>query len=307
MKLISFRTLIIVGSVSCLLPFVNASVALVLGIGLALLFKGKQRESFQDQSSLLLKVSIVLMGFGMNLSTAISTSAEGIGLTFFSVILTLLLGIGLGKIMKVDKKTTVLISVGTAICGGSAIAAMSPVIRAKGEQISFSLIVIFLFNAIALLIFPLIGEFLELSQQMFGKWAAIAIHDTSSVVGAGSAYGAEALEVAATVKLTRALWIVPVTIAFSLFQREVKTKPKFPWFILFFVLAMTGVALFPYGSTVFDGLSWIGKRGMVIALFLIGSTFDGTQIRRVGLRTFLLGILLWLIIALSSLITIQSI
>jgi len=307
MKLISFRTFIIAGSILCLFPFVNASIALFLGIGLALVFKGKRRESFQSQSSLLLKVSIVLMGFGMNLSTAISTSVEGIGLTFFTVSLTLLLGMGLGRIMKVDKKTTVLISVGTAICGGSAIAAMSPVISAKGEQISFSLIVIFLFNAVALLIFPMIGELLEMSQQMFGKWAAIAIHDTSSVVGAGSAYGAEALEVATTVKLTRALWIVPVTIAFSFFQTEAKAKPKFPWFILFFVLAMTVVALFPYGSAFFDGLSWIGKRGMVIALFLIGSTFDSSQIRKVGLKTFLLGVFLWLIIGLSSLIALQSV
>lgn len=301
----SFRNFIYVGIVLCLFPFINASVALFMGIGLALVFRRKQRESFQNQSSLFLKISIVLMGFGMNLSAAISASSSGIGLTFFSVLLTLLFGLVLGRVMKVDGKTTVLISVGTAICGGSAIAAMSPVIGAKGEQISFSLIVIFLFNTVALLIFPIIGEFLNMSQELFGQWAAIAIHDTSSVVGAGNAYGAKALEVATTVKLTRALWIVPVTIVFSFFQAESKAKPKLPWFILFFVLAMILAAIFPKFDTLFDGLSWVGKRGMVIALFLIGSTFDGSQIKKVGSRTFFLGLLLWMIIGIVSLLVLQ--
>lgn len=246
------------------------------------------------------------MGFGMDLSTAISTSIAGVGLTFLTVVFTLIIGLGLGRIMGVDRKIAVLVSVGTAICGGSAIAAMSPVVRAEGNQISFALIVIFMFNAVALLIFPVIGDLLSMSQELFGKWAAIAIHDTSSVVGAGSAYGAEALEIATTVKLTRALWIVPVTIAFSVYQKGAKVKPKFPWFILLFVLAMIIVAILPQGVTLFEGLSWIGRRGMVVALFLIGSTFDSAQLKQVGLRTFLLGLLLWLIIALSSLIALQS-
>lgn len=301
MQITPLRLCILFGSFICILPMVNASIALVGGIFLALIFGGKNTENLSKPSNLLLKIAIVLMGFGMNITAAVSASSFNLVVTFLTVALTLLFGILIGCTLNLNKKTTLLVSVGTAICGGSAIAALAPVIKAKGEQISFALLVIFILNAIALLIFPLLGELFNLEQTTFGRWTAIAIHDTSSVVGAGSAYGELALETATTMKLTRALWIIPVTMFFSLFQQS-DSKIKLPWFIALFVLTMLVAYLFPQGKAYYQVFSLMGKRGMVIALFLIGTSFRVQGIKETGVKPFILGIVLWLLIATSSFI-----
>lgn len=287
----------------CLMPFVSAPMALFCGILFSLL-KIEKPFQFKKYSSPILQYSIVLMGFGMNLQQVIEVSSKGIILTACSVLLVFLLGVFLGKILKVERNTTFLISSGTAICGGSAIAAVSPIVGAKDSQISFSLTVVFVLNAIALFIFPHIGHYFNMSQESFGYWAAIAIHDTSSVVGAGAEYGKEALETAATVKLARTLWIIPLSFLVLLLNRknnQGKGKIKIPWFILYFVIAILIAGFIPILQPAYSVLSYIGKRGMVLALFMIGSGFNFADLKTVGVRPFLLGIFLWIIISVSTL------
>jgi len=216
-------------------------------------------------------------------------------------------GLLLGKLFKAEKNIALLISTGTAICGGSAIAAVAPILKSENYQNSFALIVVFVLNAIALLVFPLVGHELGLSQEVFGNWAAIAIHDTSSVVGAGAIYGEKALQVATTVKLIRALWIIPLSIVVAMLNKDGKKhKIKFPWFILLFVLAILFANLFPEFQASYAHFSWLGKRGMVVALFLIGSNITVKQIRQSGAKSFALGITLWAITALGSLFILIS-
>ena len=287
----------------CLMPFVSAPMALFCGILFSLL-KIEKPFQFKKYSSPILQYSIVLMGFGMNLQQVIEVSSKGIILTACSVLLVFLLGVFLGKILKVERNTTFLISSGTAICGGSAIAAVSPIVGAKDSQISFSLTVVFVLNAIALFIFPHIGHYFNMSQESFGYWAAIAIHDTSSVVGAGAEYGKEALETAATVKLARTLWIIPLSFLVLLLNRknnQGKGKIKIPWFILYFVIAILIAGFIPVLQPAYSVLSYIGKRGMVLALFMIGSGFNLADLKTVGVRPFLLGVFLWIIISVSTL------
>ncbi len=286
----------------CLMPFFTAPIALAAGILLTLLKIEKPYE-IKKYTSKILQWSIVLMGFGMSLEKVIETSQTGVLLTAASVFLTFLFGMGLGYLYKVDKNTTMLISSGTAICGGSAIAAVSPIIDAKNNQITFALTVIFVLNAVALFVFPVIGQALNMSQENFGYWSAIAIHDTSSVVGAGAAYGKEALEVATTVKLTRTLWIIPLSfLVLFLNRKENKTnKIKIPWFILYFVIAIVIAYLLPQYQETYNHINWLGKKGMVLALFLIGTSFSIEDLKTAGLRSFLLGISLWIIISLGTL------
>ncbi len=289
----------------CFLPFITPSIALILGILLSV--AGIKHDKISKYTSLSLQVSIVLMGFGMNLSQVIRASESGFINTAISVFFVMLTGYLLAKLFKVDTKTGILISTGTAICGGSAIAAISPVINAKNYQISFALVIVFVLNAFALIVFPHIGHYFNMSQEVFGNWAAIAIHDTSSVVGAGAAYGAKALEIATTVKLIRALWIIPLSLIIAFAQKEKrKGKIKIPWFIAFFVLSIIIAYLFPARAEIFKHLSWFGKKGMVIALFLIGSNISLSAIKKAGLRSFLLGLSLWLIISFSSFIALTT-
>ena len=286
----------------CLMPFFTAPIALAAGILLTLL-KVEKLYEIKKYTSKILQWSIVLMGFGMSLQKVVETSQTGVLLTATSVFLTFLFGLALGYLFKVEKNTTMLISSGTAICGGSAIAAVSPIINAKNNQITFALTVIFVLNAIALFIFPIIGHALGMSQESFGYWSAIAIHDTSSVVGAGAAYGSEALEIATTVKLTRTLWIIPLSFLVLFINRKESKggKVKIPWFILYFVIAIILAYYLPSYAETFNHLNWLGKKGMVIALFLIGTSFSLEDMKTAGLRAFLLGIILWLIISLSTL------
>lgn len=286
----------------CLMPFFTAPIALASGILLTILKIQKPYE-IKKYTSKILQWSIVLMGFGMSLEKVIETSQTGVLLTATSVILTFFFGLGLGYLYKVERNTTMLIASGTAICGGSAIAAVSPIIDAKNNQITFALTVIFVLNAVALFIFPVIGQALNMSQENFGYWSAIAIHDTSSVVGAGAAYGKEALEVATTVKLTRTLWIIPLSfIVLFLNRKENKTnKIKIPWFILYFVIAIVIAYFLPQYQETYNHINWLGKKGMVLALFLIGTSFSIEDLKTAGPKSFLLGISLWIIISLGTL------
>ncbi|HNZ43297.1 MAG TPA: putative sulfate exporter family transporter [Bacteroidales bacterium] len=275
-------------------------IALLIGIALSIF--GIKHENIHKYTSKILQASIVLMGFGMSLSAVISASKTGFIETTISVTTVMILGVLLGKLLKVDKNTSLLIASGTAICGGSAIAAVAPILKSKSYQTSFALIVVFVLNAVALFLFPFIGNKLGLSQEMFGNWAAIAIHDTSSVVGAGAVYGEKALQVATTVKLIRALWIIPLSLVIAFTNKNDEKKSiKFPWFILLFVLAIVFANLFPGFQESYEHFNWSGKRGMVIALFLIGSNITVGEIKKTGARSFVFGIALWLLISIGSL------
>ena len=286
----------------CMCSFVTAPMALFCGILLAFL-KIERPFEFKKYSSPLLQYSVVLMGFGMNLQQVIEVSSKGIVLTACSVLLVFLFGMLLGRLLKVDRNTAMLISSGTAICGGSAIAAVSPIIKAKDNQISFALTVVFVLNALALFIFPPIGRALNMGEVDFGYWSAIAIHDTSSVVGAGAAYGPDALQTAVTVKLARTLWIIPLSFLVLFINRKHdanKGKIKIPWFILYFVVAILIAFLLPQFSELYTNLAFLGRRGMVVALFMIGCGFSFEDLKKAGWRSFVLGVLLWIVIAVSS-------
>ncbi|HCX99586.1 MAG TPA: putative sulfate exporter family transporter [Bacteroidales bacterium] len=288
----------------CFLPFISPAIALVMGLLLSLL--GLKYNKITKYTSLALQTSIVLMGFGMNLTQVVSASKIGFIDTAISVVLVMSVGFLLTKLLHVDPKIGTLISAGTAICGGSAIAAISSVINPKSSEISFSLVVVFILNAIALVIFPVIGHYFNLSQETFGTWAAIAIHDTSSVVGAGATYGTKALEIATTIKLIRALWIIPLSIVTALFQKEKNGKIKIPWFIGLFVASIVIAYILPGGQVLFDNLNWLGKRGMVIAIFLIGSNISLAEAKSAGFRSFALGILLWILVGTVSFIALTA-
>ena len=284
----------------CFFPFMSPAIALFIGILLSIL--GLRHENIHKYASKILQASIVLMGFGMSLNAVISSSKTGFIETIISVTTVMLLGILLGKLFKVEKNIALLIATGTAICGGSAIAAVAPILNSKNYQNSFALIVVFVLNAVALFLFPFIGHKLGLSQETFGNWAAIAIHDTSSVVGAGAIYGEKALQVATTVKLIRALWIIPLSLIIAFMNKNDEKKSIiFPWFILLFVLVIVFANIFPDFQATYAHFSWLGKRGMVIALFLIGSNITVSEIKKSGPRSFALGIILWAVIAVGSL------
>lgn len=245
----------------------------------------------------LLQFSVIGLGFGMNATAAISAGKEGFILTIFSIFSTLILGAFLGKWLKTDKKTSHLISCGTAICGGSAIAAISPVIKSNENQTSIALGVIFILNSIALFVFPFIGHQLDLSQKEFGLWCAIAIHDTSSVVGAANKYGAEALQIATTVKLARALWIIPISLLTAVIFKNKSQKIKIPYFIGLFILAMLFNSYVPQTAIVSPYIVNIAKIGLTITLFLIGATLNINTLKAVGVKPLFQGVLLWIFIA----------
>ena len=293
--------LYVAGICLCFLPFVSPAMALFVGLVLSLI--GFRKTNLHTYTSRILQVSIVLLGFKMNLGEVLTASKSGFMETIISVSAVMVVGILLGRLLKVEKNISLLIATGTAICGGSAIAAVAPILNSKNYQTSFALVVVFVLNAVALFLFPFIGHQLELSQEAFGNWAAIAIHDTSSVVGAGASYGEKALQIATTVKLIRALWIIPLVLVIAFFHKSQEKKAiKLPWFILFFVLAILFANMFPDFQVAYSSLSWLGKRGMVIALFLIGSNISLSQIKRSGKKSFVLGISLWVLISVGSLL-----
>lgn len=283
--------------------WVSPPIALLLGLLFALSMGNIAPKLNKTMSKYLLQYSVVGLGFGMNLYSSVAAGKDGMLFTIASVIGTMVIGWLLAKyIFKIDPKTGYLISSGTAICGGSAIAAVGPVIEAKSSQMSVALGVIFILNAIALFIFPPIGRALGMSQADFGLWAAIAIHDTSSVVGAGEAYGDEALKIATTVKLTRALWIVPLALFTSIIFKKKDQKIAIPHFILFFILAML-INTFLLGDypVVGEVISKISKQCLNVALFFIGAGLSRDVLKSVGAKALLLGITLWVLITASTL------
>ena len=278
-------------------------VALFLGLAFALLC-GQAHPKFNKKTSkYLLQYSVVGLGFGMNLHAALASGKEGMEFTILSVVGTMLIGWFIGrKVLKVDRDTSYLISSGTAICGGSAIAAVGPVLRAKDSEMSVALGTIFVLNAIALFVFPVIGHWLGMSQHEFGTWAAIAIHDTSSVVGAGAAYGEEALKVATTIKLTRALWIIPLAFVTSFLFKSKGQKVSIPWFIFFFILAMVvNTYLLAGAPQVGQIINHIARKGLTITLFFIGASLSRDVLKSVGVKPLVQGVLLWMVISLGTL------
>lgn len=286
--------------------WVTPPVALFLGLAFALLCSPAYPKFNKKASKYLLQYSVVGLGFGMNLQASLASGKEGMTFTIISVVGTLLLGWVIGrKFLKVGRDTSYLISSGTAICGGSAIAAVGPVLKAKDSEMSVALGTIFILNAIALFIFPVIGHALNMSQHEFGTWAAIAIHDTSSVVGAGAAYGEEALKVATTIKLTRALWIIPVAFFTSFIFKSKGQKISIPWFIFFFVLAMIFntyvLGLTETGTIIGAGINGFARKSLTITLFFIGASLSREVLRSVGIKPLIQGVLLWIVISLSTL------
>jgi uncharacterized integral membrane protein (TIGR00698 family) len=288
----------------CLFPIISPPVALVLGLIIANVSGHPFLHLNHKATNLLLQFSVVGLGFGMNVHSAVAAGKEGFAFTVGSIVATITLGSLLGKRFKVQKKTSHLISCGTAICGGSAIAAIAPVIQSNEKQTSVALGVIFILNSIALFVFPLIGHWLNMSQNDFGLWCAIAIHDTSSVVGAANKYGAEALQVATTVKLARALWIIPVALITAVVFKNKKSKLKVPYFIGLFILAMVCNTYFSPVSSVAPHLVSIAKTGLTVTLFLIGAGLNSTVLKSVGVLPLLQGVLLWVSIAIGTLLAI---
>ena len=285
--------------------FVSPALALFAGIALALIL-GNPFPAFSRKSSkYLLQFAVVGLGFGMNIYESLEAGKEGILFTLVSVTGVMLVGCLVGRMMGLLPKLSYLISSGTAICGGSAIAAVAPVVKADDDETSMSLAVIFLLNAIALFIFPPLGRLIGLDQQQFGTWAAIAIHDTSSVVGAASIYGDEALKVATTIKLTRALWIIPLSLVSMLFFRskkgENKTKMSIPWFIFLFILAMVFNTYVSIPDMISKGISIFSHKSLSVTLFLIGSGMSIDSIRKTGIKPVLLGVILWVLISVVTL------
>ncbi len=283
--------------------WVTPPMVLFIGLVFALLC-GQAYPTFNKKvSKKLLQYSVIGLGFGMNLQASLASGKEGMLFTIISVVGTLLIGMFIGcKVLKLNRNTSYLISSGTAICGGSAIAAVGPIINAKDTDMSMALATVFILNAIGLFLFPILGHWLGLTKQEFGTWAAIAIHDTSSVVGAGAAYGEEALQVATTIKLTRALWIIPLALVTSVIFRSEGKKISIPWFILFFIVAMLintyFLADYPEIGKFIAGLA---RKGLIITMFFIGASLSVDVIKSVGIRPLLQGVLLWIIISAASL------
>ena len=297
------RGIFVVAAALCLTPFITAPIALLMGIGLAQITSIPFPHFFKEYkvTARLLQYSVVGLGFGMNIFSALAAGKQGVLFTMCTIAGTLILGAILGVVLKLDRKTTHLISSGTAICGGSAIAAIAPVVRADEKQISVALGIVFILNSIALFIFPAIGHHFNMSDTQFGLWAAIAIHDTSSVVGAAKQFSSKALEIATVVKLARALWIIPLALGTALFYKEGKQKLKIPYFIGFFILAMLMNTYVPFIHSISGYLKQIAQVGLVLTLFFIGASLSLKTIRSVGFRPLILGVLLWLAIGSVSL------
>ena len=300
-KVIFFLVIIL-----ALLGIISSPIALILGFIFASLFENPFQKATQKGISYLLKIAVVGLGFGMELFETIKTSKEGFTLTFLSIVLTITLGMILIKLLKIERKLGHLISSGTAICGGSAIAAVAPVIKADAKTISIALGVVFFLNSVALFIFPHLGHFFEMTQNQFGLWSAIAIHDTSSVVGAALEYGDEALKTATTVKLARTLWIIPLSI-FSMLLFKVKgEKIKIPYFILIFIAVIILNSFIHLPTFITENIVMISKRLLVLTLFLVGTTISFKDLKSIGIKPILFAIILWVSISIFSLVYILA-
>ena len=288
----------------CISPFASSPIALALGIAFTIIIGNPYEQKVHKYIHLLLQISIVGLGFGLQLSEALKAGREGITLTIMSITTVMILGYFLGKFLKIERPLSYLISVGTAICGGSAIAAVAPIIKPSTKQISLALAIVFTLNSIALFIYPAIGHLLNMTQEQFGLWCAIGIHDTSSVVGAANKYGDVALRVATTVKLSRALWIIPMSLLTMVLFKTKGAKVKIPWVIGYFIIAILLHTYFP----IFEGFSHIAttaaKSGLNLTLFFIGSTISIATLKTISWKPLFLAIVLWIIISVGSLLII---
>jgi uncharacterized integral membrane protein (TIGR00698 family) len=302
------KILIPLFAIISLFPSVSAAEALIAGVFLALLLENPYPT--KDYTHRLLTFSVIGLGAGMNLETVAKVGIQGIGYTVISISGVFILGTLIQKLFKVDEESGLLITVGTAICGGSAIAAVTPIIRAKPHSVSVALGTVFILNAVALIIFPIIGHHFEMTERAFGLWSALAIHDTSSVVGATVSYGKIAAEIGTTVKLARALWIVPVAVAIGSIRRSndsgVQGKAKKPWFILGFIIAAALVTWVPELQSAGHWVESVAKRMLVLTLFFIGLGLSKETLKKVGFRPLLLGVVLWMLVASSTFVAIQS-
>lgn len=306
---IFFLGLLLAGS-----GLVSPPVALVGGIAFGFTVVHPYRREASSLAKLLLQISVILLGFGMNLQQVIHAGRSGFLYTAISICSAVILGLLLGKLFKVGGQASYLITLGTAICGGSAIAAIAPIMNAGEEEISVSMGTVFLLNSVALLLFPGVGWWLHMSQNQFGLWAALAIHDTSSVVGAAAKYGPQALAVGTTVKLARALWIVPVSLGTAAYlgsaarkagRTTSQAKVKVPWFIFLFVGASVLSTYLPRFMGSYLDLNHLGKTGLTATLFLIGTSLSKKTLQEVGIRPFLQGVVLWIIVGTVSLVAIK--
>jgi uncharacterized integral membrane protein (TIGR00698 family) len=299
------KKLFFVGLIFAASGVLSPPFALLGGLVYGLALAHPYQVESKSLAKFLLQASVVGLGFGMNLHDVVRVGRSGFLYTALSITFAMLLGLALGYLIQVNKKASFLISAGTAICGGSAIAAVGPIAAASDEEMAVSLGAVFILNSIALFLFPLVGVALHLSQTQFGLWSALAIHDTSSVVGATSKYGATALAVGTTVKLARALWIVPLSVA-TAFLLKSKTRIQWPWFILFFCLAALFSTLLPVFSPVSSALSHLGRIGLTVTLFLIGTGLNKETLKKVGVRPLLQGLTLWIIVGACTLALIMS-
>src|SRR5580658_742337 len=303
------RTIFFVCLILAASGVVSPAVALAGGIAFGFTMEHPFRMESHSLAKLLLQASVVALGFGMNLKQVVHAGRSGFFYTAVSITCAMLLGLLFGSLLKVAGKASFLISAGTAICGGSAIAAISPITGANEEEISVSMGTVFLLNSVALIIFPVIGHALHLSQNQFGLWSALAIHDTSSVVGAAAKYGNQALEVGTTVKLARALLIVPGSLLAAAYMARTvnsggKAKVRLPWFIFLFCLAAAAASYLPQFATQFGTMNHLGKAGLTATLFLIGTSLSKKTLQQVGVRPFVQGVSLWIIVAGASLLAI---
>lgn len=297
---LSYRWIpVFAGAALSALPQVSPAVALAAGVAVALLGLVPDSRAVSTWSKKLLQYSVVGLGFGVSIATVLATGLHALPVTFASIAAVMALGYGLGRLLGVDDVLGTLISGGTAICGGSAIAALAPAIQASAGSTAIALASVFSLNALGLVLYPPIGHALEMSQNQFGLWAALGIHDTSSVVGAAAAYGATALAVGTTVKLARALWILPLASVVARLRKTSATAP-FPYFLLFFLLAATAVYALPQLGEVWGTLYAVARRLLVATLFLIGSTLNRQALATVGLRPFAFALLLWIIVSVAS-------
>jgi uncharacterized integral membrane protein (TIGR00698 family) len=281
-------------------------IALLIGLILALTVGNPFRKVLGKATKILLQVSVVGLGFGMKLGEVIEAGRTGIVFTTISIIATLALGHALGRLLGINRRITHLIASGTAICGGSAIAAVAPVLEADEREVAVSLGVVFILNSIALFVFPWAGHLMSLSPHAFGLWCAVAIHDTSSVVGAAARYGGDALGVATTVKLARALWIVPLALGTALAVRRKSARIAFPWFIVAFVGAALLASVWPRPHAAWTAISHAARTGLTLTLFLIGAGLSRDALRVVGFRPVVLGVVLWLIVLFTTLAVVRA-
>ena len=298
------KNLFFIGVIISASGLISPPIALLGGLIYGLSFVHPYTADSKRLTTFLLQASIVCLGFGMDLHAVVRAGRSGFIYTALSIAFALVAGLVIGWLFSVEYKASLLISTGTAICGGSAIAAVGPVVNAGDEEMAVSLGTVFVLNSVALFLFPAIGYALHMSQTQFGLWSALAIHDTSSVVGATAKYGAQALMVGTTIKLTRALWIVPLAFTLALFKKE-KTQIKWPWFILFFCFAAVAATYVPLFGPVYPKLSLLGKAGLTVTLYLIGSGISRQTLKQVGVRPLLQGILLWAIVGTLSLLLIR--